>query len=213
MTRRFAIGCDLGKARDPSAIIVAETEPARTLGGAALPMIVEVSHLERLPLNTSYVDVKARIAEIAQRLFFVSPTVLVDAGGPGRPIVDDLRVSGTPRIVAVQATGGDAEHCARVFKGQQDWTVSKGRLMRSVSSLVYGGRLRIASTLHLAPDLLRELEDLQSHTTGAGREIIDVADNADHHGDLVSALAMCTWWFQRPQTKTHVELARFQRRM
>lgn len=198
MTRRFAVGIDLGQQRDPSTVVIAEVGTQVIRNGKPQPSIVEVTHLERIALGTSYATIRQHIGSLARKLHFVEPTILIDANGPGAPMVDELRAVDVPRLVAVRATGGDAETRTKQRGFQEDWNVSKSTLIRSVSALVFSQRLKIAKGLSLADDLLTELSDLESRVSASGRESFDVATGSDHHADLVSGLALCTWWLSKP---------------
>jgi hypothetical protein len=196
----YAIGVDLGRQQDPSAIAICETKPAFTLSGQRLPTVVNVTHLERLPLGTSYDLVRTRVQKLAETLYFLDPDLCVDAGGPGRPVIDDLRAKGVVRVIAVTSTGGTSESRVKVGPNKcEDWNVSKAVLLGALSSLVYGERLKVANSLAEARQLHIELQSLEHRVSDAGRETFTVATGADHHADLVSAVSLACWRLLRPR--------------
>lgn len=199
---RIALGVDLGQQRDPSAVAVVELRAERYLSGTPQLPQVEVTHLERIALGTSYVVIASRIEQLARQLHFLDVTTVLDAGGPGRAVIDDLRARGLPRVVAVQATGGTAATRTKLGRnGMSDWNVAKSVLLKNLSSLVYSSRLRIAAGLSEAEQLVRELADLETRVSAAGRETFDVASGAEHHADLVSAVALGCWEVLRPHPR------------
>ncbi len=193
------VGIDLGQQKDPSAIAIAECKPEFTLSGDRLPTSVDIVHLERLPIGTPYPKVRERIETLASAMYFVDPDLVVDANGPGRPVIQELRARNIRRVIAVTATGGSAE--TKVKGGlhrAEDWNVSKGVLLKSLSTLVFAGRLRVAAQLDEAKQFHRELQSLEHRVSQAGRESFEV-NATDHHADLVSAVSLAVWRLTKPK--------------
>lgn len=112
-----------------------------------------------------------------------------------KPALPESELSG----IAGRAAGYEAPERAEVLEPVFIRMEDVGVLMQNLASLVYGGRLRIAAQLAEAPQLLRELGDLEVRVTAAGREQYGVsADAVGHHADLVSALSLACWWLCRP---------------
>ena len=99
----FILSVDLGKARDFTAFTVCEAKPQTitSLGGKQRQvMALEVKNIQRLPLGTDYPRVAQAIHDLYhdERLWLqeksnhapVRPELLVDAGGVGDPVCDDL---------------------------------------------------------------------------------------------------------------------------
>lgn len=196
---RTACGIDLGQATDPTFIAVVEVHPRSTLSGVALPSDLHVVHLERLPLDTSYSLQVAHLRKLNEALFHVLDDGLVlDRGGVGRAVCDELRSRGV-KIIAVQSTAGAAETCAHKGKDGEDWNVSRHLLLSNLASVIHGERLKVSPALPLAKHLMTELEDLESHISAAGRESIEVSAQAQgHHADAVQALALALWRVDKP---------------
>jgi len=118
------IGLDLGQAHDHTAIAV----------------------LERLPLGMDYPSMVQRVRTLVQRpeLAQSPATLVVDATGVGRPVVDLLRRASLPcRVIPVTITVGDKETCESI---QHDDLVLAAalacwRATRPTYSLMGAGRL------------------------------------------------------------------------
>ena len=90
--------------------------------------------------------------------------LVVDAGGPGRPVVDAVRAAGL-KPIAVSITGGKR---SRRASGQV--TVPKPELVRGLVTAFKNGRLKIAKGLPLAGALVGELRAFQVRFTAGGRD-------------------------------------------
>jgi hypothetical protein len=114
----FFVGLDLGQARDFTALAVLE-RISRDGGWDPVSwerqqvVTLQVRHLERVPLGTSYPLVVSRVAAVMRSL---PPTakreLLVDATGVGRPVVDLLREEDMGcelRPVMVTSGSGESE--------------------------------------------------------------------------------------------------------
>ena len=169
----IVIGADLGQARDPTALAVAEIEKPD----------IHVRHLERLPLGTPYPKVVERIGAIVDAL--PGATLVVDATGVGRAVLDQMRqVVLNP--VAVTITGGRVTS----FDGRM-WRVPKRSLLRPLVAATEAGRLKVAKGLLEADALLRELQAFQRRITVGGHSAFE---GVGEHDDLVTAVALACWW-------------------
>jgi hypothetical protein len=158
------LGCDIGQARDPTALAV--------LDG------FDVLHLERLPLNTPYPAVAQRIATVAG-----GALVALDAGGVGRAVADLLRAQRC-RVLPVTITGG------RLVRRSGDGvSVPKAALVALLVAAVEQGRLRVAKGCPAAAELLAELAAYGKRRDVRGRIRIE-ARGPGHHGDLAVAVAL-----------------------
>ena len=111
---RSCLGLDLGQARDYSAIAIPERRVELT--GTRDPVTfvqhtrtrVLISHLERIPLRTPYLDVVARVRAIVQQFQPGKLQVVMDATGGGAAVRDMLARAnlGVP-LIAVTLTGGE----------------------------------------------------------------------------------------------------------
>ena len=116
----FFIGLDLGQKQDYTAIAIIETASQYTgLDWRSYEHkhlnYVNVRHLERIRLGTSYLAVVERLRQIVNSRELVGRcTVVMDATGLGGPVLDLLRAAGLGcEIVPVTITGGDRETAVR----------------------------------------------------------------------------------------------------
>lgn len=207
--RAFAVGIDVGQAHDPTAICIATritTTTARPELASANPNPrprYEVSHLERLKLGIPYPQQVDHIEELLCRspLNRLSPRILVDYTGVGRPVFDMF--AGRPslrRAQGVVITGG------REINGNaKGWSVPKGELVSKLQALLHAGDLRIANSLPDAAVLARELQDFRVRFSDAGNAQFAAREGA--HDDLVLALALAVFGLSRPQSATALDVS------
>ena len=112
----FFIGLDLSQKRDYTAIGIVET--AEIFAGMDWrtyerlnTKVVNVRHLERVRLGTSYLAVAERVRQVANSRQLVGRCALVmDATGLGGPVLEMLRNARLGcEIIPVTITGGDRE--------------------------------------------------------------------------------------------------------
>ncbi len=116
------IGADLGQARDPTAVAVADVHTPE----------IHVRHLERLPLGTPYPKVVERIGNLVDKL--PGADLVVDATGVGRAVLDQMCEAGLAPV-AVTITGGRFIS----YDGAM-WRVPKQALLRPlVAAMAAGG--------------------------------------------------------------------------
>ncbi len=167
------IGADLGQARDPTAVAVAEVHPPE----------IHVRHLERRPLGTPYPKVVERIGALVDRL--PGAALVVDATGVGRAVLDQMREAGL-EPVPVTITGG-----RHISYDMTMWRVSKQALLRPLVAAMDAGRLKVAKGLREAEAFQRELLAFQRRITERGNNAFE---GAGEHDDLVIAAALACWW-------------------
>jgi hypothetical protein len=114
---RFFVSADLGQARDYSALSVIRSGETK-----------DVIHLERVPLNLSYVDQVNHISALHShvRKQGYPSYLIVDSTGVGRAIIDLLRKAGE-KPIALSITGGDKP----TLKGY-NWNIPKRDLIHAL---------------------------------------------------------------------------------
>ena len=178
---RFCLGLDLGQARDYSAVAIAERRVELT--GARDPVTflqhtrtrVLISHLERIPLRTSYPDVVARVRAIVQQFQRQGKLqVVMDATGVGAAVRDMLARAnlGVP-LIAVTLTGGE-----RVNVSHGAYHVPRQDLLANLRVLLEKRMLSIEAKGDAAAALRSEL-------LRWGRR--------SAHDDLIFAVALACW--------------------
>jgi len=181
----FYVGLDLGQKRDHAAIAVVEKEPGEDL--------LQVRHLERIALGTSYPRVVARVQELVTDPMLAGQCALaVDGTGVGAPVVDLLRTAKLGcELAAVTINGGERESMTGGM-----FSVPKRDLIAGVQVMLEQGELKIAREMREAGALTRELMDVRMTMSGGGRVRLG-ADGAGEHDDLVIALALACWLAKR----------------
>lgn len=185
---RFLIGVDLGQARDYTAIVVIQAFDHKG------KREYDLRHLERPELGTPYPAVVERIAEVVtDKKLGKEVSLVVDATGVGRPVVDMMRERGLrpfPVTITASTTEGDR--------------VAKRDLVSTLQVVLQTGRLKIAHGLPLAPVLVKELVNFKAKISAEGRDTYE-AWREEVHDDLVLAAALALWWGERITSKVAME--------
>ena len=180
----YFVGLDLGRARDFTAICVAEKVTCEDTRNYEL----HIRHLERFR-DVLYPDVTERVQTLMEAPALGSrPALTVDATGVGAAVVDMLRESGLT-FDAVTITGGDTES----YQGGYAWRVPKRDLVGGLQVLLQSGRLKIASSLEHAETLRSELLNFRVKVNiSTGHDSYEAWREGDHD-DLVLAAALAAW--------------------
>jgi len=204
---RIILSVDLGKRQDHTAFVVTETKRELRKNKRHKNIAVTIStvrDIQRLRLGTDY-DV---VAQEIHRVFWddrlwlrhdhsgklVAPTLLMDAGGVGDAVCDDLRKDlGMPfiRYRLVRGTAAENRH------GRFDYTVPRTVMFQQLYAAFHSQRIRIDRRLENAKVLLGELKGLQvesNEETG----YVKVVHRKNAHDDLAISLAAANWWANRP---------------
>ena len=190
----FFIGLDLGQVRDPSAIAVLEHLP---YPDGRSPVTYQwnirirrsIRYLQRLPLHIGYPEIVDRVSALVRRPEFNrNVTLVVDATGVGRPVVDLLRRQALPcRIMPVTITSGGAGSSENGYTN-----VPKPDLMAGLVLLFQTRQIAISGQLPETKTLLHELGNMRVKVSPQGRESYGVWKHGEHD-DLVLALALACW--------------------
>src|SRR5262249_21215372 len=184
LSPRFCVGLDLGQSADPSAWAVLEqsqySDPESRASYAC-------RHLQRWPLGTPYPTIVEEVGRLVATPPLPNCTLVVDATGCGRPVVDMIRQARPPAdLVPVPITAGHALTC-----GPDGYHVPKRELVSTLQILLQERRLQIARALPEAAKLERELLSFQMRITPSAHEAFG-AWREDAHDDLVIALALAS---------------------
>ncbi|HEY8745810.1 MAG TPA: hypothetical protein VIU62_22210 [Chloroflexota bacterium] len=187
------VGVDIGQRVDPTAIAVVDAE-------VRAGIVHHVArHLERLPLNTPYPQVGARVAQVVAgvaRQTGSYPRLYVDATGVGTPVCDELKRAGVRgHLTPVYFTYGD-RRIVDSEKGQI--SLGKAYLVSRLQALLQGGRLHLPKTPE-AEALGRELLDYEIKVSEDANDRYG-AFKVGAHDDLVTALGLATQVDPRPST-------------
>lgn len=194
------IGVDLGQANDFTAITIVERHNEmfqKAHDGRSPDVIVRHHHLrhaQRLPLGTPYPDVAEFVLQMVKELSvqtntkIITPDLIVDGTGVGKPVVDMMRRAGL-KPVAVAITGGREQNKINAH----NYTVPKRDLVGSLIVTFQESRLKLSSGLPFIQELLHELMNFKARVSASGNEQFD-AWRESIHDDLVLATALAVWF-------------------
>jgi hypothetical protein len=209
---RFCVGLDLGQAQDYAALCVLEklrkteeTTVEETVNERhptrlwewqqvtrqvkqqiSLPSHYHCRFLERLPLGTPYPVIVQKVGEMLHTpQLRGQSTLVVDATGVGKPVVDMFTQAGLSPV-AVAITGG---LLANFEKGM--WRVPKRILVSTIQALAHE-RLKFDSTTPATQVLIRELLAFQVTATEAANDTY--AGRTGEHDDYVLSVALAAWY-------------------
>jgi hypothetical protein len=196
--RHISIGVDVGKTRDPTAVVVAEAILRERQDGKWTEDVFEVRDLTRLPIGAPYPMVADRLVDVVDRVGVQlaeegaqgTPWLVIDATGVGEPVADELRAALSGHHVAVSAailTGG--ERAEGHHFGVRRMTVSKTWMVSRLQVLLQNRRVRLPET-KMARSLAAELRDFEIRSDG-GHDVYG-AFRTGAHDDLVVALGLAT---------------------
>jgi hypothetical protein len=159
-----------------------------------------VRHVERFPLGTSYPKVVDAVEEYLEDDLLRGRTRLViDGTGVGVPVMNMFQQRGRP-LLPIMITGADAvSYNGRIVR------VPKRDLVSVLQVLLQGKRLKIAAGIEHRDLLLKELSTFSAKITTAAHDTYE-AWREGQHDDLVLALALACWSFERGSSARQVRL-------
>jgi hypothetical protein len=195
---KWNLGLDLGERQDHSALAINDLE-WKSLGrcyttyGYKFAPILTVRSMERFPLSTGYQNIPLLIAERVrqinehqrQRTPHVPANIelVVDAGGPGGPMVDMLRAMAPENltITPVMITSGTG--VTRLKGGY--YGVPRRDLVTRLIQMIATGCLQCPAAMPNAAQWHNELLSLSRTNTHPGA--------SGEHDDLTLAAALAAW--------------------
>jgi hypothetical protein len=199
MAERWTLGLDLGQSQDYSALCALQ-ETTRPRQPIALfqwdcpERQWACRLLRRWPLGSSYTAIARDVAALVSKAPLANQsTLVIDNGGPGRPVCDMLRSARPPvEIVALGIVAGDS-----VKYTENGLTVAKARLILNLQVLLEQRRLTFAAGLSEAATLQKELANYRVKVTASANETFSAREG--EHDDLVLAVALAGWSVERNQ--------------
>ena len=183
----FYVGLDLGQMNDYTAIVILEHVEKNE------KHVWNLTHVERLALGTSYQEVARHIEDLIREIKTVGPvTLIVDATGVGRPVIDSLKEGGL-NPVAVTVTGG----LNVSYDPSSGWRVPKRDLVSAAKVMLGKKELKIASDLPYKDTLITELQNYHVKINLASGHDTYEAWRENIHDDLVFSLCLCCYWALR----------------
>jgi hypothetical protein len=197
----IVLGLDLGQAKDYSALsIVRRTIHADdTRSGCITPNEIKylspvyyLLYMKRYRLHSSYIEICRDIKRIINEGWpgeEEKPYLVIDYGGPGRPVLDIFREEGL-KPFGIQFTAGNRR---KSIPGGM--AVPKRDIVSSLLAAFQKGELKIPQKLPEKKALLKELSNFKIKVSDKGNDIYEHAKSSDHD-DMVLSLAMAIYWFR-----------------
>jgi hypothetical protein len=192
----IVVGVDIGQRVDPTTIVVVEAFKIER-PGLRPEYRFEARHMERLAIGTPYPAVGMRIAEVVTTLedrpvaLHLQPrklTLVVDATGVGRPVVDILRdaLHGSRcKLTPATFTHGDRLDTT----SRLEWRVGKAFLVSRLQALFQTQRIKLPANHPEAQAMAKELVDYELKVDPDGQDKYG-AFRVGAHDDLVTALGL-----------------------
>lgn len=161
---------------------------------------LHLRHLERMR-RVGYPVVIDRVRELLARppLSTHRTALLVDFGGVGRAVVDQMRQAGLyPRAVTI--TGGER---INVEDDGREYRVPKRELIAATQLALQAGRLTIAEDLPDAATLVAELLAFRVKISAAGHDSYEA--RTGEHDDMILAASLTIWF--REWNNYHMDAA------
>jgi hypothetical protein len=207
---RLNLSVDLAKTIDKMTFTVSEVKPIfrESVSGKRIRLMsFYVHNIRRLEPDRdfkTYADIAKIVHDVYhdKRLWLVKasgkeiePQLLVDAGGVGEAVCDDLEVYMYLRPVRYKLVWGTA-HVQQY--SLYDWTVPRPLVFQTLDAAFGDERVAIRSDLKLAKDLIAELAGLKeerNEETGNVR----IVHREGRHDDMAICLASTVWWTMQPK--------------
>ena len=193
----YIVSVDLGQAQDFSAVAVLRRQwwrAGESPNSDPPRMWHEVQTLHQWPLGTLYPEIADDIATQFRRIenshSRLGAKLVVDQGGPGRPVIDMLKQQHGLRPVGVTITGGDVVH----ERTDGSLTVPKRDITSALIVAAQAGDLKVDETSEFYPTYEEELATFGykiNQTTGH-TSYESLEDRV--HDDLVVAVALGLWY-------------------
>jgi|SRR5215211_37547 len=211
--REIILSVDLGKQQDYTCYTISEILPEwrEMRSGARLKVkLVNVRDIQRVPLGVDYHTIANMLYDVFfdKRLWLIDPktknpilpTMLVDAGGVGEAVTDDMSrrlglLFQRYRLVYRLVRGTSETRQAR-----RNFTVPRTRMFEQLYAAFTDERIRINPKLKLAEALLGELRNLKpeaNEETG----YVKVVHREGEHDDMAICLASTNWWANRKKSR------------
>ena len=214
---RYALGLDLGKLNDYTALAIAEERPESARADLARGRWIprwsddpdfEVRHLHRWPLQTPYhalaADVAATVAQLTSQPGPPQDIRLsVDGTGVGVAVLELLRAQPALAAVGVQSVTITAGHeTTRKGNGRgYDYCVPKKELVGAAQVALQRGKLKVAPALPEAATLAAELRNFEVRVTDTAN--LQFSHREGQHDDRVLAVALALWGARRPRHQSY----------
>jgi hypothetical protein len=189
-----AIGCDLGEVQDFSALAT-----VRQVGDG-----FQCTYLDRPPLGTSYERVNAVIAQIMEKPAYEDTTLVVDATGVGRPVVERMEDIGLNPIPVVITGGVNEIH----EPGDWAWRVPKKNLVTVAQICFQRGLIKMPHDHKLAKIAEQEIRNFKRKQNPVTMNDSFEAGREGQHDDIMLALCLALWQVTKYYEPVQISLAK-----
>lgn len=186
---KIILGLDLGQQYDYSVLSVIEIKEnhTSTITETVLHKY-KLIFLHKFTLKTPYTTVVSWIVDFIKTSFDPNIYVLVvDYGGPGRPVVD-LFEEHDLNLVAITTTGG----LEAVWKSGTRVTVPKRELITSLEVAFQSYKLMVHKNISFLKDLEKEILNFEATTRARNNVKLEAA--YAHHDDIIMSISMAIWY-------------------
>jgi hypothetical protein len=152
------------------------------------PVNFALRHAERLGVGTPYADTVTKVEAICRKL--QNPTIVLDATGVGKAVIDLFTPLQFSKITVLLTTGD------QVTSEFSRYKVPKRDAISTTQVLLESGRLKFAKRIPHAKLLARELVNFRLNVTKpSSNDIPDWREGPED--DLVFSLAIAVWQAER----------------
>ena len=203
---KYVLGLDLGRVQDYSALAILEREWTLRLPEDAqfvmedmrperATLLYRLRDLKRWKLGTPYTVIVADVATVMDdvRIHRYGGQLVVDCGGVGMAVLDELRAAGVMAVTGVVLTGGSA-----ITQSSSDARVvnlPKKELVTPLVAAYQAGRLRVGRSVPQEFD-----QELRAFGYKLNKDTAHVSYESlsqQVHDDQVVAVALAYWWGER----------------
>lgn len=214
----YVIGLDLGQANDYSAMVVMRRvfwRKGQSPGKDPAKLWHQIVTVVRWPLLTVYPKIVEDVYE-AYKLFEgtiaeMGVALVVDAGGPGRPVIDVLREKGL-KPIGVSITAGNLAH----EREDGSLTAPKRDICTALLVAAQCGDVQVAPKVPDAQEFRNQIGAFGYKVKPASGDLSYESVMTEVHDDIVVAAAIALWYstvrlsksyFDSRQNRGHVEPA------
>lgn len=174
-----ALGVDLGEAQDFTALAT-----VRQIGDA-----FECTYLARPPLGTTYERVNANILQIMGKPDYADTTLVVDATGVGRPVVERMEDIGLNPIPVVITGGVNEIH----EPGDWSWRIPRKTLITVAQICFQRDLIKMPPNNPLAKEAEQEIRSIRRKVNPDRAGDKFEAGRESEHDDIMLALCLALW--------------------
>lgn len=164
----------------------------------------ECTYLDRPPKGTTYERVNSEIRKIMEKPAYADTTLVVDATGVGRPVVERMEDLGLNPIPVVITGGVNEIH----EPGDWAWRVPKKNLVTVAQICFMRGLIRMPQGHPLAKVAEAEIRNFRRKQNPVTMNDSFEAGRESEHDDIMLALCLALWQVCKYFTPVQISLAK-----